>query len=117
MAQRVRLYGKGELIDKRGRLKVHYHEPNDATYQKLMRVVERLALADHQSPLRHDGFIVVLSSAKMFAPELTDDSTKLLGGDLSMMCDIRKYRYEKHGETTQGWAIYPTNIERIYISV
>ncbi len=112
MSQKLRLRGKGELIDQRGRLKVHYHDPtpNDTTYQKLMRLVDNSKLDGH-TPMRHDGFLMNIKSAKMFIPNLTYDPKQLLGHNLTMICDIRKYKFEKNDQLTFGWSICPTRIE------
>ena len=101
----LQLFGKCELIDKLGRVKVHYHERNDPSYRKLTYHVEQLKLTG-QSPMRHDGFLVDISGAKLFAPELTDDPNRLLGCNLSILCKIKKYKYTKLGEVINGWKLY-----------
>lgn len=97
------LHGKAELIDNSGRLKVIF---TDNTTRQLLYDVKHKGI----KPFRSNGFIVRMNKAKIFAPTMTDQPSMLLGHNIQIDCDIKKYNFSSKGECYSGWSIVATRV-------
>ena len=110
--QQIKLQGKGEFIDKYGRFKVNYHT-FDKTKERLERINELLS-GSGTSPVKHNGFYISIKShTKMFAPAYTNDKNALLGCNLDMLCELKRFAFISKGEEISGWSIIPLEIRTI----
>lgn len=110
-SQKLRLYGKGDLIDKWGRFYVHYDFAYDGTKDETKIKLDNIsAFLPGKSPLRFNGFFINLRYAKLFAPKLTTVKEDLLGHKLSILASIKTYEYTIDDIPHIGWTIYPQSI-------
>lgn len=103
----LRLYGKGEYIDKYNRLKIYY------TDQSSRDKLKRYALKNGWGPITKNGFFINCKWATIDVDGIGKDINDLLGRDLTMLCDIKHYEYTKDDITKKGWTLYPTEIVAI----